>query len=48
LHSGWSDSEALEFALAAAVAKHSIAGDFNLASVAQVEAVRGGRLDVQR
>lgn len=48
LHSGWADGEALEFALAAAVAKHSIAGDFNLASVAQVEAVRSGRLDVRR
>lgn len=48
LHSGWDDGQALEFALAAAVAKHSIAGDFNLASVAQVEAVRGGRLDVRR
>lgn len=48
LHSGWDDSEALEFALAAAVAKHSIAGDFNLASVGQVEAVRSGRLDVRR
>ena len=48
LHSGWNDSDALEFALAAAVAKHSIAGDFNLASMAQVEAVRSGRLDVRR
>jgi 2-dehydro-3-deoxygluconokinase len=48
LHSGWSDGDALEFALATAVAKHSIAGDFNLASVAQVEAVRSGRLDVRR
>jgi len=48
LHSGSSDREALEFALAAAVAKHSIAGDFNLASAAQVEAVRSGRLDVRR
>lgn len=48
LHSGWSDGASLEFALAAAVAKHSIAGDFNLAGVAQVEAVRSGRLDVRR
>ena len=48
LHNGWGDDEALEFALAAAAAKHSIAGDFNLASVAQVEAVRSGRLDVRR
>lgn len=48
LESGWGDGEALEFALAAAVAKHSIAGDFNLAGVAQVEAVRSGRLDVRR
>jgi 2-dehydro-3-deoxygluconokinase len=48
LHSGWSDGDALEFALAASVAKHGIAGDFNLAGVAQVEAVRSGRLDVRR
>lgn len=48
LHSGHTEQETLEFALAAAVAKHSIAGDFNLASAAQVEAVRSGRLDVRR
>jgi len=45
---GWDDNNSLEFGLAAAVAKHSIAGDFNLASEAQVEAVRAGTLNVQR
>jgi 2-dehydro-3-deoxygluconokinase len=45
---GWTDTRALEFGLAAAAIKHSIAGDFNLASEAQVEAVSGGTLDVRR
>ncbi|GJJ04404.1 2-keto-3-deoxygluconate kinase [Duganella rhizosphaerae] len=45
---GWNDGAALEFGLAAAVVKHSIAGDFNLVSAAQVEAVRSGTLDVRR
>jgi 2-dehydro-3-deoxygluconokinase len=45
---GWAEADALEFGLAAAVAKHSIAGDFNLASEAQVDAVRAGSLDVRR
>lgn len=44
----WSDDESLGFALAAAVAKHSIGGDFNLATEAQIDAVRGGTLDVRR
>jgi 2-dehydro-3-deoxygluconokinase len=30
LNSGWNDAEALEFGLAAAALKHSIAGDFNV------------------
>jgi 2-dehydro-3-deoxygluconokinase len=39
LLAGDNDSSALEFGLAAAVFKHSIPGDFNLASVAEVQAV---------
>jgi 2-dehydro-3-deoxygluconokinase len=45
---GWDDNSSLEFGLAAAVAKHSIAGDFNLAIEAQVEAIRAGALNVRR
>jgi 2-dehydro-3-deoxygluconokinase len=44
----WTDDQALEFGLAAAAVKHSIAGDFNLAGEAQVEAARAGSLDVRR
>jgi 2-dehydro-3-deoxygluconokinase len=44
----WTDTAALEFGLAAAVVKHSIAGDFNLAGEAQVEAVQAGALSVRR
>lgn len=44
----WSDAKALEFGLAAAAVKHSIAGDFNLASEAQIEAASAGTLDVRR
>ena len=35
-------SEALEFAVAASALKHTIPGDFNMVSVAEVEAVCGG------
>ncbi|MRV72614.1 sugar kinase [Duganella sp. FT92W] len=45
---GWNNHGALGFGLAAAVVKHSIAGDFNLASEAQVQAVCAGGLDVRR
>ena len=45
---GWDDNSSLEFGLAAAVAKHSLAGDFNLASEAQIEAIRAGALNVRR
>jgi 2-dehydro-3-deoxygluconokinase len=48
LHSGWNDADALEFGVAAAVLKHSISGDFNLASEAQVQAICKGSLDVRR
>ena len=44
-----SDAESLRFGLAAACLKHSIPGDFNLASVADVEALMGERrFDVKR
>ena len=50
--SGWNDGDALEFGLAAAALKHAIAGDFNLASEAQVQALCNpsstGALDVRR
>jgi 2-dehydro-3-deoxygluconokinase len=44
----WDDARALEFGLAAACLKHSIAGDFNLAGEAEVERARQGGLDVRR
>ena len=34
--------EALEFAVAASALKHTVSGDFNLVSVAEVEALAGG------
>jgi 2-dehydro-3-deoxygluconokinase len=42
--------EALEFAVAASALKHTITGDFNLVSVAEVEALAGGNANgrVQR
>ena len=45
---GWTDQQALDFGLAAATLKHAIAGDFNLASEEQVQAVCTGALDVRR
>ena len=42
LSSGKSGQESLEFAVAASCLKHSIAGDFNLVSVAEIEALMGG------
>jgi len=45
---GWSDQETIEFGVAAGAMKHSIAGDFNLAGEAQVQALCGGGLDVRR
>jgi len=45
---GWSEDRILDFGLAAAVVKHSIAGDFNPVDEAQIEAVRTGSLDVRR
>lgn len=45
---GWAYHDVLEFGLAAAALKHSIAGDFNLASAEQVQAARQGGFDVRR
>jgi len=45
---GWAYSDVLEFGLAAAALKHSIAGDFSLASAEQVQAARQGGFDVRR
>jgi len=45
---GWSEPASLDFALAAAVTKHSISGDFNLASEPQIMAIAQGALDVRR
>jgi 2-dehydro-3-deoxygluconokinase len=46
---GQADQEALNFALAAAALKHSVMGDFNLVSEADVQALAaGGGLDVKR
>jgi len=36
------DAEALEFAVAASCLKHSIPGDYNQVSVAEVERLAGG------
>jgi len=49
LWSGWSDQQALDFGLAAAGLKHSIPGDFNLASAEDVHAALGdGGFDIRR
>lgn len=42
LLSGRTGQEALEFAVAASCLKHSVSGDFNLVSAAEVEALVGG------
>ena len=42
LATGKSGQDALEFAVAASCLKHSISGDFNLVSVAEVENLMGG------
>lgn len=39
---GWEDQRAINFAVAASCLKHSIEHDFNLASLAEVEALAGG------
>jgi len=49
LWSGWSDQQTLDFGLAAAALKHSIPGDFNLASSEDVHAAMGdGGFDIRR
>ena len=46
---GWSPERTIRFGLAAGCLKHSIPGDFNLVSEADVEALVGeGRYDVRR
>lgn len=42
LLSGYSNQEAIEFAVAASCLKHTIEGDFNLVSVDEVKALAGG------
>lgn len=42
LISGMDNQRALEFAVAASCLKHSISGDFNMVSVAEVENLMGG------
>lgn len=42
LHGGMADEAALEFAVAASCLKHSIGGDVNLASAAEVQRLAGG------
>ena len=42
LHSGMADGDALEFAVAASCLKHSIGGDANLTTLAEVERLAGG------
>ena len=40
--SGWDDQSALEFATTASALKHSIEGDVNLASVAEIQSLVKG------
>jgi len=42
LHTGMEDADALEFAVAASCLKHSILGDINLSTVAEVNRLAGG------
>ena len=49
LWSGWSDQEALDFGLAAAALKHSVPGDFNLFTAAEVRtAMADSGFDIRR
>ena len=46
---GWAPERTIRFGLAAGCLKHSVPGDFNLVSEADVEALVGeGRFDVKR
>lgn len=42
LHTGMADADALEYAVAASTLKHSMPGDVNLATVAEVKRLAGG------
>jgi 2-dehydro-3-deoxygluconokinase len=42
LHTGMADQDALNFAVAASCLKHSISGDVNLATLAEVKSLMGG------
>ena len=42
LHTGMADEDALNFAVAASCLKHSILGDANLSTLAEVERLAGG------
>ncbi|MCH5184901.1 MAG: sugar kinase, partial [Oscillospiraceae bacterium] len=42
LLSGYSNQDAIEFAVAASCLKHTIEGDFNLVSLDEVKALAGG------
>lgn len=48
LRTGANNAEAIRFALGAACIKHTIAGDFNLASAAEIEAFLAADLSVRR
>ena len=49
LGQAWPDRRALDFAVAAACAKHSIRGDFNLADAADIESILAGDVrDIRR
>jgi 2-dehydro-3-deoxygluconokinase len=42
LRSGYDEQKAIEFAVAASCLKHSVEGDYNMVSVAEVNALAGG------
>lgn len=48
LRTGANNADAIQFALGAACIKHTIAGDFNLASVSEIEAFLAADLSVRR
>ncbi len=48
LHTGCDDQRTLDLALAAAAFKHSVPGDFNMATPADLDVLLSGALDVRR
>ncbi len=48
LHTGCDDRRTLDLALAAAAFKHSVPGDFNMATPADLDIILSGALDVRR